>query len=90
MQTAFRFDTQLIGRLKEAARQADISLNEYVTIILSDATKDIESVEEQEEGRRKTREFLDTVCGSWSGTESAEEIMRGIREGRKEREITPL
>ena len=90
VQTAFRFDPILIGRLKEAARMADVSVNEYVTTILADATKDIESEMEREESRRKTKEFLAQFAGRWSGDETTEQIMESIREGRKVRKIVKL
>ena len=57
VQTAFRFDDRLYGRLKEAARQADTSVNEYVTLILSKATADIRTAEELEEARKKNDGF---------------------------------
>jgi len=90
VQTAFRFNLTLVGRLKEAAKMADVSVNEYVTSILTEATKDIESEAEKEEDRRRTKTLLDAVAGKWSGPESREEIMESIRGGRKERKIVEL
>ena len=90
VQTAFRFDPILIGRLKEAARLADVSVNEYVTIVLNDATKDIESEMEKKESRRKTEDFLAKFAGAWCGDETTEQIMASIREGRKVRKIVEL
>lgn len=90
VQTAFRFDPILIGRLKEAARIADVSVNEYVTIVLAEATKDVESDLEKEERRKKTEDFLAKFAGAWSGDETSEKIMASIREGRKERKIVEL
>ena len=90
VQTAFRFDPILIGRLKEAARMANISVNEYVTIVLTDATKDIESEMEKEERKKKTEDFLAKFAGAWSGDETSEQIMASIREGKKVRKIVKL
>jgi len=90
VQTAFRFDPILIGRLKEAAKMADVSLNEYVTIVLTDATKDIESEAEKEENRRKTEEFLKACAGSWVGDESVETIMHYIKDGQISKEVIVL
>ena len=69
---------------------ADISVNEYVTTILTDATKEIESEMEKEESRRKTEEFLARFAGAWVGDETTEQIMASIREGRKVRKIVEL
>lgn len=82
IQTAFRLESRLISRLKEAARQANISLNDYVSAALKEATKDVVTEEEKEEERRKTEAFLDSCAGSWDGPESAKEIMETIKEGR--------
>ena len=90
VQTAFRFDDRLYGRLKEAARQADTSVNEYVTLILSKATADIRTAEDLEEARKKTMAFADSIFGKWQGSESPEEIMENIRGGRIENEIEAL
>ena len=90
VQTAFRLERQLIGRLKEAARLANTSVNEYVASILASATEDIRSAAEKEEERRKTKAFLDAVSGKWSGEESAQELLSAIRDGRKERNIESL
>ena len=85
IQTAFRLEQRLISRLKEAAKRANISLNDYVSATLTEATRDIITEEEMEEERKKTQEFLDTCAGSWSGEESAGEIMDIIKEGRTTR-----
>ncbi len=90
VQTAFRFDPILIGRLKEAAKMAEVSLNEYVTIVLSDATKDIESEMEKAENKRKTEEFLSKMAGAWVGEETKEQILDSIQKGRKPRKIVEL
>ncbi|MBP5636004.1 MAG: hypothetical protein J6X25_00600 [Bacteroidales bacterium] len=82
IQTAFRLEIKLISKLKEAARQAHISLNDYVSSALKEATKDVVTEEEKEEERRKTAEFLDSCAGSWKGPESTQEIKDIIKEGR--------
>ena len=90
MQTAFRLEPKLIGRLKEAARQANISVNEYVTVVLTAATEDVMTEMEREEERKKTRLFLESVAGKWSGGESVSELLASIREGRTERKMREL
>ena len=84
-QTAFRLDPVLIGRLKEAARRESISVNEYVSRTLLEATREILSAEEKEAEKRATEAFLDTFYGSWSGPETAEEIMTAIKENSSSR-----
>ena len=69
---------------------ADVSVNEYVTIVLTDATKDIESEMEKEESRKKTEDFLAKFAGAWAGDETTEQIMASIREDRKVRKIVKL
>ena len=81
IQTAFRFEPLLLERVKEAAKQEGVSVNEYVSNILADATKDIITEKEMEERRRETEEFLAAVAGKWVGDETTEEILEGIREG---------
>ena len=83
IQTAFRFEPLLLERVKEAAKQEGVSVNEYVSNVLADATQDILTEKEMEERRRETEEFLATVAGKWVGNETTEEIMEGIKEGRK-------
>ena len=90
IQTAFRFEPLLLERLKEAAKREGISVNEYVSNTLADATKDILTDKEMEERKRKTEEFLDAVAGKWVGNETTEEIMKKIKEGRKSRKIVKL
>ena len=90
VQTAFRFDPILIGRLKEVARRADVSLNEYVTIILTKATEDVESEMEMEDNKRKTEEFLSKITMAWVGDETKEQILESIRKGRKPRKTVEL
>ena len=85
IQTAFRLEIRLISKLKEAARQAHISLNDYVSAALKEATKDVVTEEELEEERRKTAAFLDSCAGSWDGPETTEKIMETIKEGRTTR-----
>ncbi len=83
IQTAFRFEPQLLERVKEAAKQEGVSVNEYVSNVLAEATKDILTQQEMEERRRETEEFLAAVAGKWVDEGSTEEIMKRIREGRK-------
>ena len=83
IQTAFRFEPQLLERVKEAAKQEGVSVNEYVSNVLAEATKDILTPQEMEERRRETEEFLAAVAGKWVDEVSTEEIMKRIREGRK-------
>jgi len=83
IQTAFRFEPLLLERVKEAAKQGGVSVNEYVSNVLADATKDILTQEEMEERRRETDEFLAAVAGKWVDEGTTEEIMKRIREDRK-------
>ena len=83
IQTAFRFEPQLLERVKEAAKQEGVSVNEYVSNVLAEATKDILTPQEMEERRRETEEFLAAVAGKWVDEGATEEIMKRIREGRK-------
>ena len=83
IQTAFRFEPLLLDRVKEAAKQKGVSVNEYVSNVLVEATKEILTEKEMEERRRETEEFLEKVAGKWVDEGSTEEIMKRIREGRK-------
>ena len=83
IQTAFRFEPLLLERVKEAARRDNLSVNEYVSGILAEATKDIITDKEMEERRRETDEFLEKVSGKWVGNETTEEIMKKIKEGSR-------
>ena len=83
IQTAFRFEPQLLERVKEAAKQEGVSVNEYVSNVLAEATKDILTPQEMEERRRETEEFLAAVAGKWVDEGSTEETMKKIKEGRK-------
>ena len=90
VQTAFRLDARLLDRVKKAAKQLNISVNEYVCSQLREATKDIRTDKEMEEERKKTLAFLEACGGSWEGTETTEEIMQSIKEGNVEKEIINL
>ena len=79
VQTAFRLERFVYARVKEAARRKRISANEFVNEILKEATKDIETAEEKEESIRKTHAFLDSVWGTWTGDESAQEILNAAK-----------
>ena len=43
-----------------------------------------------DEEQMKTRAFLDACAGSWSGSETVEEIMQSIKEGNVAKEILVL
>ena len=91
VQTGFRLDEVTLARVKTAAKLSNVSVNEYVNIVLKDATRDIESEEEKEASRRKTEEFLDQFCGAWVGDETPEEIMAAIKSSPKRiREVPQL
>lgn len=82
IQTAFRFEPLLLDRVKEAAKQNGVSVNEYVSNVLVEATKEIITEKEMEERRRETEEFLAAVAGKWVDEGTTEEIMKRIREDR--------
>ncbi len=91
VQTGFRLDEVTLARVKTAAKLSNVSVNEYVNVVLKDATRDIESEEEKEASRRKTEEFLDQFCGAWVGDETPEEIMAAIKSSPKRiREVPQL
>ena len=83
VQTGFRLDGIILARVRTAAKLKNISVNEYVNIALKEATRDIESEEEKEESRRRTREFLDKFCGAWEGDETVEDMMAAIKSSPK-------
>ena len=72
-QTAFRLDEKLIERVKKAAAQKNLSMNEFVTMALEEATHELFLAELEEESRRKTADFIHRYCGVWSD-ETADEI----------------
>lgn len=91
VQTGFRLDEITLARVKTAAKLSNVSVNEYVNVVLKDATRDIESEEEKEASRRMTEEFLDQFCGAWVGDETPEEIMAAIKSSPKRiREVPQL
>lgn len=91
VQTGFRLDEVTLARVKTAAKLSNVSVNEYVNVVLKDATRDIESEEEKEASRRMTEKFLDQFCGAWVGDETPEEIMATIKSSpRKIWEIPEL
>lgn len=91
MQTGFRLDAITLARVKTAAKEKKVSINEYVNDVLREATRDIESEEEKEAGRKRTEEFLDQFCGAWVGDETTEEIMAVIKSSPKRiREVPEL
>lgn len=89
-QTAFRLDEKLIERIRKAAAEKNMSMNEFVTVTLEEATRDIFLAEQEEESRRRTKEFLDSVFGSWKGDETVEEIMKPILDSRTSNPIPEL
>lgn len=89
-QTAFRLDEKLIERIRKAATEKNMSMNEFVTVTLEEATRDIFLAEQEEESRRRTKEFLDSVFGSWKGDETVEEIMKPILDSRTSNPIPEL
>lgn len=91
VQTGFRLDETTLARVKTAAKQKNVSINEFVNMVLREATWDIESEEEKEASRRMTEEFLDQFCGAWVGDETPEEIMAAIKSSPKRiREVPQL
>ena len=66
VQTGFRLDEVTLARVKTAAKLSNVSVNEYVNVVVKDATRDIESEEEKEASRRKTEEFLDQFYNLFS------------------------
>lgn len=90
IQTAFRFDPLLLGRLKTGAAQNHLSLNAYVSKILARATEDIESEAEILANKKKTERFLSEFSGKWSGTESPEDIMSSIKADAGAKKIVAL
>ena len=67
-----------------------MSMNEFVTAALEEATHDILLAEMEEESRRETQAFLDRFFGCWKGDESADEIMKPILESRTTRPVPEL
>ena len=55
VQTGFRLEPIVLARVKEAARQQNISANEFVNRTLKEATQSIESEQEREECRKHPR-----------------------------------
>lgn len=90
VQTGFRLDSITLARVKTAAKQKKISVNEYVNQVLKEATEYIESEEEKEASRRRTQEFLDEFCGAWVGDETAEEILAAAKSIKGIREVPEL
>jgi len=90
VQTGFRLDPIVLARVKEAARQQNISANEFVNRTLKEATQSIESEQEREECRKHTEAFLDAAFGSWVGDESEEEILNAGKSMKAVREVLPL
>ena len=90
VQTGFRLDPVVLGRVKEAAKLKQVSINEYVNKVLKEATIDIESEEEKEASRKLTKEFLDQFCGSWVGEETVEEILQAGKSVKGVREVYAL
>lgn len=73
-QTAFRLDEKLIERVRKAAIKNNMSMNEYVTMALEEATHELLLAELEEESRRKTAEFINCCCGVWSD-DTADEVL---------------
>lgn len=90
VQTAFRLDARLLARVKKAASESNVSVNDFVAARLAEATEDIRTDEELEEERMRTQAFLEACGGSWSGPESVEEIMHSIKDGNLSKEIVEL
>ncbi|MBQ6578335.1 MAG: hypothetical protein IJL91_11475 [Bacteroidales bacterium] len=90
IQTAFRLDSDIIDKLKEAARLAGKSLNEFVNSILSKSVQDLTTEKEKEADKLKTNAFLDTFAGKWSDDRTSEQIMDDIRSGNIISEIKTL
>lgn len=90
VQTGFRLDSVVLGRVKEAAKLKQISINEYVNKVLKEATIDIESEEEKEASRKMTKDFLDQFCGAWVGEETTDEILQAGKSIKGVREVYAL
>lgn len=80
-QTAFRLDVKLIERIRKAATEKRMSMNEFVTVTLEEATRDIFLAEQEEESRRKTTDFINRFCGIWP-KETADEILAIIQSNK--------
>jgi len=65
VQTAFRFDSELLRRLKIKAKQENRSLNNYVETVLMDVVYDepndktVEAIQEAKNGKNMERLDLD-------------------------------
>ena len=68
VQTGFRLEPIVLARVKEAARQQNISANEFVNRTLKEATQSIESEQEREECRNTRRPFWMPHSGRGSVT----------------------
>lgn len=90
IQTAFRLDDIVLARVKEAARNDHVSVNEFVNQILREVTKDIESKEEKEASRQRTEAFIERFCGAWVGDETEEEILQAGKSIKGVREVYSL
>lgn len=80
--TAYRIDVLTLERLKSKAKIDGVSVNTLVETTLSELVKDIKSDKEIEEEKKRTKSFLDTCWGSWSGDESSNEIKESIKSAR--------
>lgn len=81
-QTAFRLPPLLLDKLKEAARQESLSVNEYVRRTLEEATQDVETAAERAERIRRTEAFLSTFYGKWASAPGEADLMDTISGGR--------
>ena len=90
VQTGFRLDPLVLSRVKEAAKQQKLSVNEYVNRTLREATRDIESAEEKEACRKRTNEFLNRFFGAWESSETPEEILQAGKSIKGVREVNAL
>ena len=86
----WRINPTTINRVREAAKREHISANDYVERVLTEATKHIETEEERKERLHENNCFLDRFAGTWSGTESTDEIMKAIKSGSTPKEVIEL
>ena len=81
-QTAFRLPPVLLEKLKVAANQAHISMNEYVRKTLEEATRDVETAAERAARFRKTEAFLASVYGLWVSSKDVGDMAETLSQGR--------
>lgn len=64
-QAGWRVTPITILKVREAARRKNISANDFVEQVLTEATKDIETEEEKKERLDSNDAFLELFAGKW-------------------------